>query len=257
MEVFILKKIEFDNKSNKHKQDKFTALIEDNKIAEEKNEEYKTFSKKQRLSMYFLIIIATIAVIVVCIFTLNNNNKELNTTIIDPVSSTTECISNNSSTTKNTVTITTTTPETSTVKPITKYTLFGKWSSTSSELILNDDMTFTYIYGTNSDKSIYKGTYSLLSGSNAYSKGGLNKEQAANVFHVKESEFAEKNTYYLILNPTQFSYNNGTFSKVNSSDFEYEPLFSHLLYLDSYNSKIVLTYYDESSNSVFELYYRG
>ena len=192
--------------------------------------------------MYFLIIIATIAVIVVCIFTLNNNNKELNTTIIDSVSSTTACISNNSSTTKNTVTITTTTPETSTVKPITKYTLFGKWSSTSSELILNDDMTFTYIYGTNSDKSIYKGTYSLLSGSNAYSKGGLNKEQAANVFHVKESEFAEKNTYYL---------------KMGRGGGELELLFSHLLYLDSYNSKIVLTYYDESSNSVFELYYRG
>lgn len=252
-----MKKIEFDNKDDKYNQDKLATLIEDDEITEEKNKEYKTFSKKQRLSMYFLIIIATIAVIVVCVFTLSNNNKELTTTIIDSVPSTTACISNDSSTTQNTVTITTITPETSTVKSVTKYALFGKWSSTSSELILNEDMTFTYIYGTNSDKSIYKGNYSLLSGSNAYSKGGLNKEQAANVFHVKESEFAEKNTYYLILNPTQFSYNNGAFSKVNSSDFEYEPFFSHLLYLDSYNSKIVLAYYDESSNSVFELYYRG
>lgn len=257
-----MKRIPFNNDKKKYefKVDESDVELDDTEdIVEEKNVEFKVYSKKQRIAMYMLIVIAVIFVIVISVFTFKNNKpNNTETTNVSTVTSatlSTSTIETDSTTTQEEQSsITTITKrETTTSKPATIYSLVGQWNSSNAQLILNKDKTFTYTFGTNNDKSTYKGTYTYIVGDVAYDKVGLDREKAANIFHLDENEIVDANAYYLILTPSQFSYNDSSFSKVNSDDFKYEPLFSHLIYIDSYESKITMTYYNELLNDTYEL----
>lgn len=256
-----MKRIPFnnDNKKYEFKGDEPNAKLDDSDdIVEEKNVEFKIYSKKQQIAMYLLIVIAVIFVVVISVFTFKNNkSSNVETTNITTVTSATlsSTVQADSTTTQEeSRSITTTTKkETTTSKPATIYSMVGQWNSSNAQLILNKNKTFTYTFGTNNDKSTYKGTYAYIVGNTAYDKVGLDREKAANIFHLDENEIVDANAYYLVLTPSQFSYNDSSFSKVNSDNFKYEPLFSHLIYIDSYESKITMTYYNELLNDTYEL----